>query len=60
MARKTHLVVTGHNEDGKSVIISDSEAPHVHVFESAGGLSVTDLWLTGPIPAHKQVLEAFD
>ncbi|OGP67893.1 MAG: hypothetical protein A2169_07880 [Deltaproteobacteria bacterium RBG_13_47_9] len=51
MAKKTRLVVTGHNDDGKSVVVSDDDAPHVHVFESSGGLTVTDLWLTSTIPA---------
>ncbi len=51
MVRKTHLVVTGQNDESKSIIVSDGDAPHVHVFDSSGGLTVTDLWLTGSIPA---------
>ena len=51
MVEKTRLVVTGHNDDRRSVIAFDGDAPHAHVFESSGGLTVTDLWQTSSMPA---------
>lgn len=50
MVKKTRRVVTGHNVDGKSVIIMDGSAPNVRVFEHYGGTAVTDLWMTSLVP----------
>ena len=51
MVKKTRLVVTGHNDDHRSVVVYDGDSPHVHVFESSGGLTATDLWSTSSMPA---------
>ena len=51
MAEKIRRVVTGHNEDGKSVFIMDGIAPAVMEMLSMPGLALTDLWQTGGAPA---------
>jgi mannose-6-phosphate isomerase-like protein (cupin superfamily) len=57
MAKRTRLVITGHNDAWKSVIVSDSDAPHLHVFERYGGTAVTDLWMTTSMPADNARVE---
>ncbi|MFP6733531.1 MAG: cupin domain-containing protein [Rhodospirillales bacterium] len=52
MAEKIRRVVTGHNEDGKSVFIMDGIAPAVMEMESMPGLALTDLWQTSGAPAN--------
>jgi mannose-6-phosphate isomerase-like protein (cupin superfamily) len=44
-------VVTGHDEQGKAVIIMDSPAPNVRVRKAAGGLISTLAWATDETPA---------
>ena len=51
MAQNIRRVVTGHNEDGKSVFIMDGIAPAVMEMQSMPGLALTDLWQTGGAPA---------
>ena len=51
LAQKTRLVITGYNENHRSIVASDNDAAHVHVFEDKGGLTVTDLWMTSSTPA---------
>jgi Cupin domain len=41
-------VVTGHNADGRSVVLWDSAAPASHDFSSIPGMSSTMLWATSP------------
>ena len=60
MQKKTRLVVTGHNDDGKSIIITDGEAPHVRVFERYGGTAVSDLWMTMSVPADNSRTDALE
>lgn len=57
MAKKTRLVVTGRNAEGKSIIVSDGDSPHVHVFERFGGTTVTELWMTTSVPADNSRME---
>ena len=52
MAQNIRRVVTGHNEDGKSVFIMDGIAPAVMEMRSMPGLALTDLWQTGGAPAN--------
>ena len=59
MAKRTRLVITGHNDAGKSVILSDGDAPHMHLFERYGGTAVTDLWMTASMPADNAQVEDF-
>ena len=46
---KVRRVITGHNADGKSVILVDGLAPNT--MEMAGGLAIADLWETKGAPA---------
>jgi mannose-6-phosphate isomerase-like protein (cupin superfamily) len=51
MGRRTRRVVTGHDAQGRSVILMDGESPHSFVLEKAGGLQLTELWETTSSPA---------
>lgn len=52
MVQKIRRVVTGHNDDGRSVFILDGDAGAVKEMESMPGLALTDLWETNGAPAH--------
>jgi mannose-6-phosphate isomerase-like protein (cupin superfamily) len=54
MAKRTRLVITGHNDKGRSVFVTDEDAPHMRVFERYGGTAVTDLWITTSMPADNE------
>lgn len=47
-------VVTGHDENGRSVFISDGPAPCVYVPPGNPNVSLTDLWLTDSVPASNE------
>jgi naringenin degradation protein FdeH len=49
--RKIRRVVTGHNEEGKSVIISDDPSPHVLALHGVEDFALTNLWVTDGSPA---------
>jgi mannose-6-phosphate isomerase-like protein (cupin superfamily) len=51
MGRRYRRVVTGHDAQGRSVILMDGESPHSFVLEKAGGLQLTELWETTSSPA---------
>ena len=51
MVEKFRRVVTGHDDDGKSVFIFDGAATAVKEMESMPGLALTDLWQTNGAPA---------
>jgi hypothetical protein len=51
MLRKIRRIVTGHNADGKSVIISDAPSPHTLSLLDEPALGLTDLWVTSSTPA---------
>lgn len=51
MTWKVRRVVTGHNDRGRSVFVSDGMATNVKVMESMPGLALTDLWETTAAPA---------
>ena len=44
-------VVTGHDEHGKAVVISDGAAPFVHTAAARPGYASTDIWRTADVPA---------
>src|SRR5262249_51270376 len=44
-------VVTGHDAQGRAVVLFDGEAPHSFVLERAGGLRLTEIWETRSSPA---------
>jgi mannose-6-phosphate isomerase-like protein (cupin superfamily) len=51
MPKKIRRVVTGHNEEGKSVIISDDPSPHVLALPGVEDFALTNLWVTDGSPA---------
>ena len=52
MSPKRHRrVVTGHDTQGRSVVLMDGESPHAFFLEKAGGLQLTELWETRTAPA---------
>ena len=52
MLRPVRRVVTGHDEQGRSVIISDEASPHVKENPVQQGRGLTDLWRTFDAPAN--------
>ena len=52
MAKPVRRVVTGHDANGKAVVISDASAPFVHVNAVDPEWYSTDIWRTGETPAH--------
>ncbi len=51
MAQRIRRVVTGHDKDGKSIIVMDGLAPNVLEMASMPGVALTDLWRTATSPA---------
>lgn len=51
MEARIRRVVTGHDENGKAVVLSDAAAPAVRTVPLWPGLVSTDLWKTGATPA---------
>ena len=49
--KKVRRLVTGHDANGKSMFVMDSDAPSILVMEKMGDLTVTDLWETYESPA---------
>ena len=47
----TRRIVTGHDENGRAVVLFDGESPHSFVLEKAGGLRLTEIWETRSSPA---------
>jgi mannose-6-phosphate isomerase-like protein (cupin superfamily) len=56
MQSTVRRVVTGHDEAGNAVVVSDGPAPFVHVTPSNPGWSSTDIWRTHDTPAPVVVL----
>lgn len=51
MAEGIRRVVTGHDKEGRAVVISDGPAPFVHTTAGNPGWSSTDVWRTTATPA---------
>ncbi len=51
MAKQVRRVITGHNAQGKSIILKDGPAPNSMEMAAMPGLLVTDLWETKGAPA---------
>ena len=51
MARPMRRVVTGHNAEGKSVILMDGASPHALEVDGMPGLALINLWVTDRAPA---------
>lgn len=47
----TRRVVTGHDEAGRAIVVSDGPAPLVHTAAGRVGYSSTDIWRTSAMPA---------
>jgi mannose-6-phosphate isomerase-like protein (cupin superfamily) len=54
MVWRVRRVVTGHDRDGKSIFLMDSEAPNVKEMTSMPGLALSDLWETTGAPASNE------
>jgi quercetin dioxygenase-like cupin family protein len=52
MGSQIRRVVTGHDEEGRAIVISDGPAPFVHVNALNPGFSATDIWRTFEAPAR--------
>ena len=52
MAKQVRRVVTGHDKDGRAVVISDGPAPFVHVNPDDPEWYSTDIWRTAETPAR--------
>jgi hypothetical protein len=51
MPAKLRRVVTGHDDQGRSIILMDSDAPNSRLLAAAGGLQRTEMWETTSAPA---------
>jgi mannose-6-phosphate isomerase-like protein (cupin superfamily) len=52
MPKQVRRVVTGHDKNGKAVVISDGPAPFLHVNPSDPEWYSTDIWRTNETPAR--------
>src|SRR5260370_25510167 len=52
MARPMRRIPTGHNAQGKSIILSDGPSPHVLELAGMPGLALTNLWVRDGPPAR--------
>jgi mannose-6-phosphate isomerase-like protein (cupin superfamily) len=52
MVKQVRRVVTGHDENGKAIVISDGPAPFVHVNAVNPEWYSTDIWRTSETPAR--------
>ena len=44
-------IVTGHDAQGRAVVLFDGESPHSFVLDKAGGVRLTEIWETRSSPA---------
>ena len=51
MSANVRRVVTGHDEDGKAVIVSDGPVPIVRYAPLRPGYSMSEVWVTSSMPA---------
>jgi mannose-6-phosphate isomerase-like protein (cupin superfamily) len=51
MLRPVRRIVTGHDDKGRSVVLSDAVSPHVLENPVRPGRGLTDLWRTDAVPA---------
>jgi len=57
MVWKVRRVISGHDSNGRSIIISDALAPNIKEMASMPGLALTDLWETVGAPASNEGCE---
>ena len=53
-------IVTGHNAQGRSVILSDAPSPHIMPVMDQPNFAVTDFWKTASTPADNSATTAAD
>jgi quercetin dioxygenase-like cupin family protein len=51
MVKPVRRIVTGHDEQGRSVLLEDRAAPHVFRPSHSPNVGLTDLWLIDALPA---------
>ena len=51
MPKRHRRVVTGHDAQGRSVVLMDGDSQHSFLLEKAGGLQLTEIWETRSSPA---------
>ena len=51
MSANVRRVVTGHNADGKAIVVSDAITPVVHYAPLRPGYSMNEIWATNSAPA---------
>ena len=56
MMNKVRRIVTGFNDDGKSIILIDADATN-HIDAPGPDLRITDIWVTETIPADNTGFE---
>jgi hypothetical protein len=49
--RPVRRIVTGHNSEGRSIIVSDAASPHAMALAGVSNFGVTDIWKTDSAPA---------
>src|ERR1700748_3750836 len=54
MARPTRRIVTGHDEEGRSIILKDGPAPSIFEPRARPGEAITELWRSGAAPASNR------
>lgn len=55
MLQPIRRIITGHNEHGKSIIISDGPSPNKLPLLETPALGLTDLWVTHSVPADNTI-----
>lgn len=56
--RPIRRIVTGHDANGRSIIVSDQASPHVMAIHGIPTHAVTDLWSTRSTPADPQAADS--
>ncbi len=51
MLKPIRRIVTGHNEQGRSIFVSDGPSPHVLTIPGVPTFGLTNLWVTDGAPA---------
>ena len=54
MLHPARRIVTGHDADGRAVVLSDEVSPHVLENPARPGRGLTDLWRSGQSPASNE------
>jgi hypothetical protein len=55
MARPTRRIVTGHDAEGRSIILKDGPAPSIFELQARPGEAITELWRSGRRPRGNEI-----